>query len=328
MQNNRSLPAALAVAAFIGCLASGCAKNAGKMEGITDYVDAAQAYEDGDRDTAIADALAATRANPALIMPRLLLGDIYREAGDYLKAVTHYEELVKLDPYAWSNFYKLGVSYQFLTRLKEAADAYQKGLKLNPDDANTNMNLGLVYLYQGNTSDAVTYCERATVLDPQSPEAFSNLGVALDARGEFPRAEAAYRQSLDLDPDNVTTLLNLGSNLIQQNKTKEAIDILGEVVQRQDSALHRKRYGDALARAGQTDAAINEYQLALKLDPKYYPAMNEIGSARIAQYKADLELDDSKRDEALAMWKQSLAINPNQPEIRAASRQWTPGSNP
>jgi superkiller protein 3 len=319
---NSLLTAALCVCAA-GVIGVGCASSTSQPKGIGNYIKAVQAYQTGDRDRAVQNLLAATRANPDLIMARLMLGDLYRESGDYSSAVNQYEVLVKLDPYTWSNFYKLGVSYQFLERLREAMNSYNRALKLNPDDPNTNMNLGLVHLYLGNPDDAVKYCERATLLDPKSASAFSNLGVALDARGEFARAEAAYRHSLDIDPENPTTLLNLGTNLIAQNKGAEAVDIMERVVKSADTPLHRKRYGDALAKAGRYDDAIEQYNAALKIDTKYYPAMNEIGWAKIAEYRNNLELDDNKRDEALAMWTQSLTINPDQPKIQAAKQEWT-----
>ena len=308
----------------IGLVGIGCAsKTSPQIKGVDKYVRAVQAYNAGDREKAINNLLAAARANPDLIMARLMLGDLYREGGSYEKAVDQYENLVKLDPYTWSNYYKLGVSYQFLDRLTEASTSYQSALKLNPEDPNTNMNLGLVYLYQGNADDAVKFTERATLLDPRSASAFSNLGVALDAKGEYARAEAAYRHSLDLDPENNTTLLNLGTNLIAQNKGEESVTILERVIATEKSPLHRKRYGDALAKAGRYDEAIAQYEEALKLDDKYTPAMNEIGFTKIAEYKNNLELDDSKREQAITMWNQSLAIKPDQDKIKAAVAEWS-----
>jgi tetratricopeptide (TPR) repeat protein len=308
-------------AGLVGCSSSGSGMKTPK--GVDRYVAAVQAYNSGNRDRAVSSLLAATRTNPDLIMARVMLGDLYRESGDYKAAVTQYEALVKRDPYSWSNFYKLGVTYQFLDRLRDAATSYERALKLNPDDANTTMNLGLVYLYLDKSDDAIRYTERATLLDPKSASAYSNLGVALDARGDFARAEAAYRRSLDLDPDNVTTLLNLATNLIAQNKGAEAVDIMQRVVQADDSPANRKRLGDALTNAGRYDDAVKQYQTVLERDPRYYPAMNEIGWTRIAQYRKNLELDDAKRKEAIAMWDKSLAINPDQPRIQAAKQQWT-----
>jgi superkiller protein 3 len=229
-----------------------------------------------------------------------------------------------MNPIGWARIAQYRAHHELDESQRAAAVAiWTQSLSINPDDPNTNMNLGLVHLYLGDPDAAVKYCERATLLDPRSASAYSNLGVALDARGEYARAEAAYRHSLDIDPDNATTLLNLGTNLIQQNKGAEAVDIMEKVVKMSDTPLHRKRYGDALAKAGRYDDAIAQYNAALKLDPKYFPAMNEIGYARIAQYRNNLELDDAKRDEAVAMWTQSLSINPNQPKIQAAKQEWT-----
>lgn len=311
----------VALVAVVGVV--GCSSSSSGPKGIDRYVQAVQAYQAGNKDRAVANLLVATRTNPDLIMARVMLGDLYRESGDYGQAVNQYEALVKLDPYTWSNFYKLGVTYQFLERLREAAESYGRALKLNPDDPNSNMNLGLVYLYLGNPDDAVKYTERATLLNPKSAAAYSNLGVALDARGEFARAEAAYRHSLDIDPENTTTLLNLGTNLIAQNKGSEAVDIMERVIQTDNTPLHRKRYGDALAKAGRYDEAVKQFESALNIDPKYYPAMNEIGWTKIAEYRQNLELDEAKRSEAVAMWDKSLAINPDQPKIQAAKAEWT-----
>jgi tetratricopeptide (TPR) repeat protein len=316
------LPVALSLT-MVALVGIGCSSNRStKIKGVDQYVKAVQAYNSGDRDRAVQNLVVATRANPDLIMARLMLGDLYREGGNYDAAVSQYERLVVLDPYTWQNFYKLGVSYQFLQRLVDAASSYQKALNLNPDDPNSNMNLGLVNLYLGDADEAVKFCEKATLLDPRSASAFSNLGVALDAKGEYGRAEAAYRKSLDIDPENATTMLNLGTNLIAQNKGDEAVSILERVITVGDTPLHRKRYGDALAKAGRYDEAIEQYQAALKIDPKYYPALNETGWTRIAEYKNNLELDDAKRDEAINVWKQSLEINVEQPKIAAALKEW------
>lgn len=304
-------------------LGAGCASTPSGPRGIKDYISGVEAYHAGNRDRAVSDLVAATRANPDLIMTRLLLGDIYRDNGQYSKAVDQYQVATRLDPYTWSNYYKLGVSYQFLDKLHDALASYNKALALNPDDSDTNMNAGLVHLYLGDKADAVKYAQRATLLNPKSAAAYSNLGVALDSEGKHADAEAAYRHSLDLDPDNITTQFNLGTNLIAQKRSDEAIDILKKVLAASDTPLHRTRYAQALTAAGQFDDAIAQCQQALKMDSKYYPAMNQLAATHIAQYRAGHELDEDQRNEAVRLWTQSLAINANQPEVEAARKQWS-----
>ena len=176
-------------------------------------------------------------------------------------------------------------------------------------------------------ADAIKWITKATELDPSSAAAFANLGVALDEQGQYAKAESAYRRSLELDSTQATTLFNLGSNLVLQGKPAEAASAFEQVLKTSDSAVVRKRYGDALTLLKQFDTAIDQYRLALKANPRYAPAMNELGRVLILQYKQGLELDEAKRRDALAMWKQSLEINPTQPEVEAMVKQWeTSGS--
>ena len=85
---------------------------------------------------------------------------------------------------------------------------------------------------------------------------------------------------------NPVTRWYLGENLLSQTKYGEARSVFAELARLQDSPLHRKRLGDAYAGEKNFAEAINQYQAALKLDPNYYPALNEIGAAYIADREA------------------------------------------
>ena len=311
-----------AVSAILGCSADGPGIGTSQPRAVKSYVQAVEAKNRGDTAGAIEALEGATAANPDLTMAREMLGDLYRAEGQYEKAVPQYEAMVRLDPYTALNHYKLGVSYHFLRRLQDAAAAYLRALKLDPKDANSSMNLGLVYLAMGQLDEAARYSEKATLIAPGSAVAYSNLGVVMEAKGDFARAESAYRRSLDLDSTQTETLLNLASNLVRQGKTADAVSIMERVLERTDTPPIRKRYGDALTKAGKYDEAVKQYEAALAKDPRYYPAMNEIGWVRIAEYRKGLELEDAKRITALEMWRRSLEANPNQPRIETAIKDW------
>jgi tetratricopeptide (TPR) repeat protein len=77
-----------------------------------------------------------------------------------------------------------------------------------------------------------------------------------------------------------------------------------------------------LALSGQKDVALEQYKLALQRDPSYYLAMTEEGFMLIDEYRASLELDEPKREAALALWGASLRLNPNQPRVLSAVQKW------
>ena len=297
------------------------AKPQDELKGINLYADGAQAYRRGDKEQARVTLERAVQENPNLRMARVMLGDIYRAKGDYANAAAHYGAASRLDPYTLTNHYNLGVMNQLLRRFQDAAAAYLKALDLDPRDLRSNMNLGTVYLALGQLDESINYLERATMIKPDSAEAWSNLGVAYDASGRISLAEQAYRRALELDGAPVATMQNLGSNLVSQGKPNEAIAVMREVVQRSDTPSAHKRYGDALALGKQYDAALEEYAKALRLNDKYYPAMNEKGFVLLRQYQAGMELDRDKLKEAVSLWKTSLRLNPQQPRIQEAVKQ-------
>lgn len=296
-----------------------------RPEAVEFYVRGEQLRRQGNLQGAEDEYRAAVQRNPNLRMPHSRLGDMYKQRGDYAKASGHYEAVARLDPYDPQSHYNLGLSYHFLNQLQDAAASYLRALNLNPRDMSSNMNLGLVYLALDQPDDAVKYLQRATEVDPKSAIAWSNLGVALDARGDSRRAEGMYRRSLELNSNATTTLQNLAANLLSQGKPGEAIAVMEQVIERVDTAGTRKRFADTLVSANRFDEAVRQYDIALKRDPRYYPAMNEKAFVLIRQYRDGLELDDEKRKGAIALFRDSLKLNPNQPVIK---RQLEKAENP
>jgi tetratricopeptide (TPR) repeat protein len=184
------------------------------------------------------------------------------------------------------------------------------------------MNLGLVYLALGQPNDAQPYLARATQLAPKSSDAWSNYGVGLDAVGQLSDGENAYRNALELDTGSIATLQNLTANLIAQRKAQEALVTCQQLLLRSDTALSRTRYGQALLLSGQQDAALQQYKLALQSDPTFYLALTQEAFLLIDQYRQGMELDEPKREAAMALWGASLRFNPNQPRVLAAIQQW------
>lgn len=304
-----------------GCTQTKEAAQVTPLGGMETYARGVYAYQSGSPDAA-ETLKQAIEQNPELIMARILLGKIYKEKGEYAAASQYYQRLTQLDPYEVSHWYNLGVSYQMIKRLQEAAASYQSAIRLSPEDFGSTMNLGLVYLALGDVNKAVNYTQKAATLRPDSAEAQANLAVTLDAAGKYTQAEDAYRRSLEIAPSQTGTLVNYANNLLAQKKWQESIEVLNAALKKENTPYLHKRLGDAYAMGKQYDNAETEYQTALKLNPKYYTALNEKGRLLMLRYQEGMELNETLRDQALGMWRQSMEINPNQPALRATLEDW------
>ena len=311
----------------IGAIFAGCADPAPappppRVAGLDAYLAGAQAYSNGDSQLARPLLEKAVQRNPDLISARQMLGDLYWKDGDYDGAAEQYQAFVRLDPYNYKTHYDMALAFQFLGRLSEAVDAYLEALKLSPRDVSSNMNLGVVYLSQGHTHEAIQRLEFAVSVDPKSAAAQCNLGAALETDGQLAKADSAYRRAMELDPDMTVAMIDLGSLLLRQQRAIEAAVVLDAAARKVNTAPVRKKLGDALYLERRDADALLQYDLALRLDANYWPAMNQIGLIRLRQYQTGLTLDENLRLAALAMWRRSLALNADQPVVRQWVNQW------
>ncbi len=298
-----------------GCASAPPTGPASRVAAIDSYVQGVLAYNRGDSDRAISDLQGAVRQHPDLVMAHAMLGDLYQSKHDYKDALSQYQSTIELDPYGYKNYYNEGLMFQLLNRVKDAVAAYLRALELNPKDALSAQNLGVAYLRLDDLPNAVKYCRLSIELNPQSGPGWSNLAVALDESRQYKEAEDAYRHALELDSTHVELAVSLTNNLIAQQRYTEAQSVMNQVVRIEDSAPHRKRLGDTLFLEKKYVDALGEYARALKLDPRYAPALNETGWTLITEYNQSLGLEEDKRNGALDAWQKSLLIKPNQPRI-------------
>ena len=306
------LATSLVAAAYL----AGCSsESVGREAALDSYVQGVLAYSSGDSNRAISQLQDAINQHPDLVMAHSLLGDLYQSKQYYKDALKQYQATTRLDPYEYKNYYNEGLMLQLLHRAKDAIAAYLHALQLNPTDALSNQNLGIAYLKLNDVGNALKYCQRAVELNDHSAPAWSNLAVVLDANHRYNEAEGAYRHALELDSIHPEIAVALANNLIEQKRFAEAQSVMGGVVRTNETAPHRKRLGDTLAHQKKYDEALGEYARCLKLDPLYYPALNETGWMLITQYNNSLGLDESKRTAALDAWQKSLLLKPDQSRI-------------
>lgn len=238
-----------------------------------------QARQSGDFEGAAVEYAAALmlKDDPKL---RIDLGDVYRVRDQVDRAIDQYKVAAKspaLDPdsqvRAWTS---LGQCYQAKQDYPNSVASYNQAILINRSDRETLEANRAVW-------------DEAVRKDPTSSDNHVGLGQAYAYLGDFGQAQAEYRQALIFNPRNsnaqklLSALDGAKKDFERDRHINNGVDLQG-----------RKLY----------DAAIQEYTLALGMDPRNPDILANIGSAY--QQKEDYKA-------ALDFYNKALAILPSHP---------------
>src|SRR5204863_9950621 len=105
-----------------------------------------------------------------------------------------------------------------------------------------------------------------------------------DQKTNQPASNATNEPPIEPDVDKAANALNLGNRFLAEGRVKEAINQyrIGVKYQFEDEDCHYN-LALALARDGQNDEAVKEYQEALKIFPDYVEAHNNLGNLLVRE---------------------------------------------
>jgi DNA-binding winged helix-turn-helix (wHTH) protein/TolB-like protein/TPR repeat protein len=205
------------------------------------------------------------------------------------RAVTHFEQAIKLDPHYAPAHSGLADTYNLLGYLnfmppreafpKSEAAALQ-ALRLDDSLGEAHLSLAKVkFFYHWDAPGFERELQRALDLNPHDADAHGMRGTYLTAIGKFDEAVAARQRALELDP-----LSPLYTNMVGW------------------PYFYARRYDEAIA----------WYKRALELDPHFIQAHADLGLC----YRLL-----GKNDEAIAAILQARTLSDAKPETVAALRQ-------
>lgn len=183
-----------------------------------------------------------------------------------------------------------GDNYVAQEHYAEAISAYEQALAIDPYNSSVWNRLGLAHRKAGRNEDAVLSFEKAVGLDPYYSSAWNNKGDALTLLGRYQEAIQAYDRALAINSNDIYALVKKGNNVQEMGNPGEAMKIYEEVVRLAEREVRKHpndamfdaslwtTKGDALASLGRYHEALEAYQTALQINPKYEPA--KMGSER------------------------------------------------
>ncbi|MBA7576386.1 Photosystem I assembly protein Ycf3 [subsurface metagenome] len=231
------------------------------------------------------------------------LGVIFLNRQDTDKARELFEKALKLDPNYAQAHDGLGTISLVSGNLHEAREKFELALKLDPELADSHYRLGTIYMRDGEFDKAEKEFEQ--VLDYQTDSrAYMGLGTIYNQRGELEKAIDNFTQALRFDPTNFEALRQLGTIYINRKEMNKAETIfrkaylakpnhpgicvlLGRLFAKNKGTipdaikLYSKaltiapldiqahiEFGNLLLDNGDRARAINEFEIAFKLNPE------------------------------------------------------------
>ena len=137
------------------------------------------------------------------------LGDALFKQGQTDKAISQYQEAIRLMPDYVQARNNLGNALLKKGQIDQAIRQYQETIRLSPDHGEARYNLGVALFNRGQIDEAIHQLQEAARLMPDFAKAHNNLGTALGIKGQIDEAIRQYQEALRLVPDYAEARKNL-----------------------------------------------------------------------------------------------------------------------
>jgi tetratricopeptide (TPR) repeat protein len=189
---------------------------------------------------------------------------IYKELGQFDRALVHFAAVTRLQPQSAAAHYNEGVVLEALGREPEAAEQYATALRLDPSYALAHNATANLHYRAGRIDEAIGEYRAAVAADPSFAIAHCSLARALTQTGRPGEAAREYQAALAAEPDSTACLVNFAWLLAAHQdaavrRPLEAIALAERAVMLTDrqSADALDALGAAYASAGRFDEAVS-----------------------------------------------------------------------
>ncbi len=255
------------------------------------YVNLGDAMEkQGKPDEAFEHYKKALQLKPDLAEAHNNMGALLAAKGRADEATEFYKNALEIRPYYAVAHFNLGGVLVEQGKIDQGISHYFKAIDLQPDYPEAYSNLGSVFLSRGDTEKAIKYCSIALQMDPNLVEANNNLGIALMQEGKIEAAISQFQKALQINSDFVKAENNLKRAQAIKEEIETEISRLQILVKDvPDNAELHFQLGNLYFRKGDPSQAVQQYNKALLLDPKFLQALNNLALVTAANkeyYKA------------------------------------------
>ncbi len=268
-------------------------------------------------EVAIRELTAVLSEDSTLFMARRTRAIAYASAGKHDLAIADMRVLEKAGELTPEDAVVLGDNLRFAGQFDDATAVLERTARESPAFAQPLVSLAEVQIAQHKYPDAQATLERVLKLAPDFIEALRRLGDLAFLRDDMGGAGSRYARILELDGTDVPAMVKLGVVRMRTSQAVEGMRLFQSAIARDPKNGEALLYlAGALAAGGRSAEALPYFERAVAADPRSTMALNGLGLARLA-------LGDKTR--AGAAFRESLRIDPAQPEVASTLRELRSG---
>jgi tetratricopeptide (TPR) repeat protein len=198
----------------------------------------------------------------------VFLSAIFINKNDFVRSLPILESAVKAVPEDFRVNFFLGVAYSRVGRNEDAARILEKARQINPKDVDAIGQLALVYESLKKLDESDSLYEEALRIDPQNHLILNNYSYSMAERNiQLQRALAMAKKAVEAQPENSSYLDTMGWVYFRLGRYREAETFVKRAIDKGDAnATLHEHLGDIYFRLNDPDRALEQWNLALKLD--------------------------------------------------------------
>jgi len=221
-------------------------------------------------------------------------------SGDLGQAESSYRQAVAL---ALRQLGNLSISEE---QFEQATHLLDEAVKLTPDDADLQVEAGIAWFRKGDARKATELVQAVLGGHPDNGRAHNVLGRINLFKGNFDGAIEELKKAVALQGDFETSYF-LGIAYLKAKKVSDASAWFSQVQSTMgDSAALHVLFGRAYTITHFPQPAMEEFRMAIKLDPKYPRAHGLLGYSYLEQF------GEQAYPQAREEFEKELKINPDQ----------------
>lgn len=232
------------------------------------------------------------------------MGVLHQNREEFLLALQNYAWAIKNNGINSFVLEKFGASFRALGYQDAALICFKYAVYNSPEKTPELFTAyGVTLRNQERYAAAEDAFRMALKIHSGHIPALHNLCHLLEHYGRFAEAEAGFMRCADLEKGSAATLYEVGRNLLEQKRETEAADWLRRAIEAKPDFVHAHvMLSKALNASEEPSVVIEEIKASIKVLP-HIPALHtNLGV---------VYLNLSRADEAIAAFRQALAIDPN-----------------